>query len=133
MLLRVNSPGGSYAASNEIWYALNKLKKERQMPVVVSMGNYAASGGYFIALPGDKIIAEPSTITGSIGVLGGKMVLNGLWQKLDINWEALRFGNNAGILSMNTGFSESEKDIFNKSLDNVYEDFTLKVSQAQEN
>lgn len=72
LLLRVNSPGGSYAASNEIWYALNKLKKERQMPVVVSMGNYAASGGYFIALPGDKIIAEPSTITGSIGVLGGK-------------------------------------------------------------
>ncbi len=131
LLLRVNSPGGSYAASNEIWYALNKLKKERQMPVVVSMGNYAASGGYFIALPGDKIIAEPSTITGSIGVLGGKMVLNGLWQKLDINWEALRFGSNAGILSMNTGFSESEKDIFNKSLDNVYEDFTLKVSQAR--
>lgn len=131
LLLRVNSPGGSYAASNEIWYALNKLKKERQMPVVVSMGNYAASGGYFIALPGDKIIAEPSTITGSIVVLGGKMVLNGLWQKLDINWEALRFGSNAGILSMNTGFSESEKDIFNKSLDNVYEDFTLKVSQAR--
>ncbi len=131
LLLRVNSPGGSYAASNEIWYALNKLKKERQMPVVVSMGNYAASGGYFIALPGDKIIAEPSTITGSIGVLGGKMVLNGLWQKLDINWEALRFGSNAGILSMNTVFSESEKDIFNKSLDNVYEDFTLKVSQAR--
>lgn len=131
LLLRVNSPGGSYAASNEIWYALNKLKKERQMPVVVSMGNYAASGGYFIALPGDKIIAEPSTITGSIGVLGGKMVLNGLWQKLDINWEALRFGSNAGILSMNTGFSESEKDIFNKSLDNAYEDFTLKVSQAR--
>ena len=131
LLLRVNSPGGSYAASNEIWYALNKLKKERQMPVVVSMGNYAASGGYFIALPGDKIIAEPSTITGSIGVLAGKTVLNGLWQKLDINWEALRFGNNAGILSMNTGFSESEKDIFNKSLDNAYEDFTLKVSQAR--
>lgn len=131
LLLRVNSPGGSYAASNEIWYALNKLKKERQMPVVVSMGNYAASGGYFIALAGDKIIAEPSTITGSIGVLGGKMVLNGLWQKLDINWEALRFGSNAGILSMNTGFSESEKDIFNKSLDNAYEDFTLKVSQAR--
>lgn len=131
LLLRVNSPGGSYAASNEIWYALNKLKKERQMPVVVSMGNYAASGGYFIALAGDKIIAEPSTITGSIGVLGGKMVLNGLWQKLDINWEALRFGNNAGILSMNTVFSESEKDIFNKSLDDVYEDFTLKVSQAR--
>ena len=131
LLLRVNSPGGSYAASNEIWYALNKLKKERQIPVVVSMGNYAASGGYFIALPGDKIIAEPSTITGSIGVLGGKMVLNGLWQKLDINWEALRFGSNAGILSMNTGFSESEKDIFNKSLDNAYEDFTLKVSQAR--
>ena len=131
LLLRVNSPGGSYAASNEIWYALNKLKKERQMPVVVSMGNYAASGGYFIALPGDKIIAEPSTITGSIGVLGGKMVLNGLWQKLDINWEALRFGSNAGILSMNTGFSGSEKDIFNKSLDNAYEDFTLKVSQAR--
>lgn len=77
LLLRINSPGGSYTASAEIWNALSRLKEKRKLPIVVSMGDYAASGGYFIALPGDKILAEASTVTGSIGVLGGKMVLAG--------------------------------------------------------
>lgn len=131
LLLRVNSPGGSYTASNEIWYALNNLKTDRKMPIIVSMGDYAASGGYFIALAGDKIFAEPSTITGSIGVLGGKMVLAGLWEKLGVNWQAVNFGDNAGILSANSPFSEKEKAIFNKSLDRIYEDFTLKVSESR--
>lgn len=131
LILRVNSPGGSYTASNEIWYALEKLKNDKKISIVVSMGDYAASGGYFIALAGDKIFAEPSTITGSIGVLGGKMVLAGLWDKVGINWQTINFGDNAGILSANHSFSEREKTIFNKSLDNIYKDFTLKVSQAR--
>lgn len=131
VVLRINSPGGSYTASNEIWNALKRLKEKRKLPIVVSMSNYAASGGYFIALAGDKIIAEPSTITGSIGVLGGKMVLAGLWDKLNINWGEIKFGDNAGILSVNHKFSEAERAVFNKSLDNVYRDFTAKVAEAR--
>lgn len=131
VVLRINSPGGSYNASNTIWNAIRRLREERNIPVVVSMGNYAASGGYFMALAADKIVAEPGTITGSIGVLGGKMVLSGLWQKLDVNWQGLNWGENAAILSSNHSFSDKEKELFNKSLDRTYEDFTLKVSQAQ--
>lgn len=131
LVLRINSPGGSYGASNEIWYALKQLKLQKKIPIVVSMGDYAASGGYFVALSGDYIMVEPSTITGSIGVLGGKMVLEGLWKKLGVSWERISFGENAGILSSNQKFSKSEKNIFNKSLDRVYEDFTLKVSEAR--
>lgn len=128
LVVRVNSPGGSYTASSEIWNALMQFKNNKKIPVVISMGDYAASGGYFVALAGDKIVAAPSTITGSIGVLGGKMVLKELWTKLDINWDGIKFGQNAGILSVNSSFSEQEKMIFNKSLDRIYKDFTLKVS-----
>lgn len=131
LVLRINSPGGSYTASNEIWYAVNRLKSKQNIPVVISMGDYAASGGYFTALAGDYIIAEPSTITGSIGVLGGKIVLSGLWKKLDVNWGELKFGDNAGILSSNHPFSAEEKKIFNRSLDNIYADFTAKVAEAR--
>ena len=131
LVIRVNSPGGGYNAANEIWHGIEQLKQKKKIPVVVSMGDYAASGGYFVAIAGDKIVAEPSTITGSIGVLGGKVVLQGLWQKLGVNWEKIAFGKNAGILSANTPFSESEKDIFNKSLDDIYSDFTSKVAKAR--
>lgn len=131
LILRINSPGGGYAASNEIWYAIKQLKEKKKIPVVVSMGDYAASGGYFIALAGDTIVAEPSTITGSIGVLGGKIVLEKLWKKLGVDWSGVNFGKNSGILSANRNFSKSEKEIFNKSLDAVYKDFTLKVSESR--
>ncbi len=131
VVLRINSPGGSYAASDEIFYILNKFKKEKKIPIVVSMSNYAASGGYFIALAGDYIVAEPATLTGSIGVLGGKMVLKNLWEKLNINWEELNYGRNAGILSSNHKFGQEEKKLFNTSLDKIYEDFSAKVSMTR--
>lgn len=128
LVVRINSPGGSYTASNEIWYAIKKLKNVKKIPVIVSMSNYAASGGYFIALSGDYIFAENSTITGSIGVLGGKMIFSGMWRKLGINWESINIGKNSGALSLNRKFSQSERVAFNKSLDNVYNDFVEKVS-----
>lgn len=131
LVVRVNSPGGSYTASNEIWYAIKRIKDRKQIPVVVTQGNYAASGGYFVSIAGDYIFSEPSSITGSIGVLGGKMVLSGLWNKLGIRWGEVKFGENSGILSVNHKFSPKEKEIFNRSLDRVYQDFTLKVSEAR--
>lgn len=131
LVLRINSPGGSYTASNEIWYALKKMKEKKEIPLIISMSDYAASGGYFLSLAGDYVLAEPATVTGSIGVLGGKMVMKGLWEKFDINWGEIKFGENAGILSSNRKFSESEKAVFNRSLDNIYKDFTAKVSEAR--
>lgn len=127
VVVNINSPGGSYNASDEIYFALQQLKKETKVPLIVSQSAYAASGGYFISLAGDYILAEPMTITGSIGVLGGKMVLEKLWQKLGVNWEYIALGKNAGILSANKPFSQAEKKIFNNSLDEVYRDFTSKV------
>ena len=129
VVVNINSPGGSYNASDEIYFALQQLKKETKLPLIVSQSSYAASGGYFISLAGDYIFAEPMTITGSIGVLGGKIVLEKLWQKLGVNWEYLAFGKNAGILSANKPFSSAEKKIFNSSLDEVYADFTSKVQE----
>ncbi len=131
LVIRVNSPGGGYGAANDIWHGIEQLKAKKKIPVIISMGDYAASGGYFVAIAGDKIVAEPSTITGSIGVLGGKMVLQNLWKKLGVHWQRISFGQNAGILSPNTPFSKQERNIFNKSLDNVYSDFTLKVAKAR--
>jgi len=131
LVLRINSPGGSYTAANEIWYALNKLKADKQIPIVVSQGDYAASGGYFISLPADKIFTEELTLTGSIGVFGGKPVLKGLMQKVGISWGEVNFGKNASIMSLNHKFGPAERAIFNKSLDAVYSDFAQKVSEAR--
>jgi len=131
LVLRINSPGGSYTASDEIRAALINLKQEKNIPIVVSMSTYAASGGYFVALAGDYIFAEPSSITGSIGVLGGKMVFKNLFDKLSINWGDIKYGKNAGILSFNQKFTPSEREVFNRSLDLIYEDFTSKVSSSR--
>ena len=129
VVLRVNSPGGSAYGSEQIWNEVLKMKAEK--PVVVSMGDYAASGGYFISLSADYIVAEPATFTGSIGVVGGKIVLQKLWDKLDINWGEISFGDNAGILSYNHPFNKKEQEVFNASLDRIYKDFTTKVMSAR--
>ena len=129
IIVRIDSPGGSYNAADEIYFALKQLKKNKNIPIIVSQSGYAASGGYFISLAGDYIIAEPTTITGSIGVLGGKFTAQNLWKKLDISWDSVKIGNNAGILSINSPFSASEKENFNTSLDDVYKDFTAKVAE----
>lgn len=129
VVVKINSPGGSYNAADEIYFALKQLKQETNVPLIVSQSSYAASGGYYISLAGDYIYAEPMTVTGSIGVLGGKMVFAGLWKKLGINWSQIVLGDNAGILSINHNFSAKEKQIFNRSLDDVYQDFTAKVAE----
>lgn len=131
VLVRINSPGGSYNASNEIWHALVKLKETKKIPLYVSMGDYAASGGYFVALAGDKIFAADVTVTGSIGVFGGKFVLENLWKKLNVNWELFDVADNSGILSPNFKFSPIQKKAFEASLDSVYKDFTDKVAKAR--
>ena len=95
------------------------------------MGNVAGSGGYFVAMAADKIVAEPGTITGSIGVLGGKMVPSELWEKIGLSFEAVQFGKNAGFFSMNRDYTPEEWARLQAWLDRVYEDFTSKVAQGR--
>ena len=129
LIVRIDSPGGSYIAADEIYFALKQLKKNKNIPIIISQSGYAASGGYFISLAGDYIIAEPTTVTGSIGVLGGKFTAQKLWKKLEVDWDGVKIGKNAGILSLNNPFSADEKQNFNTSLDEVYADFTEKVKE----
>jgi protease-4 len=128
ILFRVDSPGGSYVASDAIWQEVNRARKAGK-PVVVSMGNVAGSGGYFVAMAADKIVAEPATITGSIGVLAGKLVLTELLEgKLGITHDSVQFGKNASFWSTSRDYTPEEWARFQAWLDRIYEDFTTKVA-----
>lgn len=130
VLIRVDSPGGSYVASDTIWREVVKAK-DKKKPVIVSMGNLAASGGYFISMPAERIFAQPATITGSIGVVMGKVVVGGALDKLDINFERITFGESAGIFSSTTDFSPAQLARLNQMLDATYADFTGKAAQGR--
>jgi protease IV len=130
ILLRIDSPGGSYVASDTIWRETVKARKAGK-PLIVSMGSMAASGGYFIALAADKIVAQPATITGSIGVFGGKMVTAGFWRKLGVTWDEVHTSQNADAWTMIKDFTPAQKARFEEWLDRVYDDFTSKVAQGR--
>jgi protease-4 len=105
--------------------------REAGKPVVVSMGNVAASGGYFVAMPADRIVAQPGTITGSIGVYSGKMLTAPLFEKLGLTFDDVQAGANATIWSGLHDYSPDERARFEASLDRVYDDFTSKVAAAR--
>jgi len=130
ILLRIDSPGGSYVASDAIWREVEKAKKAGK-PVIASMGNVAASGGYYVAMNADKIVAQPGTITGSIGVLAGKMLTEGFWKKLGITWDYAQVGENAMFWSSGRDFTPEQWAQFNGSLDRVYVDFTQKAADGR--
>lgn len=130
ILFRVNSPGGSYVASDVIWQEVGRARRAGK-PVVVSMGAVAGSGGYFVAMAADKIVAEPGTITGSIGVLGGKLVPAELWEKIGLSYDAVQLGKNAAFFSMNRDYSPEEWARLQAWLDRIYEDFTSKVAAGR--
>jgi protease-4 len=130
IVFRVNSPGGSYVASDTIWREVCRAR-EASKPVVVSMGDVAGSGGYFVAMAADVVVAEPATLTGSIGVFGGKLRTSGLFERLGVNIETLGHGQHALMFSSQTGFSEDEWAKLDEWLDFVYEDFTAKVARGR--
>lgn len=130
VFIRINSTGGSYSASDEIWYTLEQLKKSG-IKVVVSMGNYAASGGYYIAMAADKIVANPMTMTGSIGVYAGKVNFKDLWEKIYVNWDEMKFGENADFLSVVKPFSSKQRQKFASLVDEVYQDFVTKAGASR--
>lgn len=130
IVLRIDSPGGSPTASETIRRAL-VYAKEKGKKVVVSMGGTAASGGYWIATPADHIFAMPATITGSIGVAGGKFVLSDLWDKLGVNWDEVEWGKNAGLSSPNQKYSDAGRERMNKIMDMIYDGFIERVAEGR--
>lgn len=130
IVLRVESPGGSAVASETIWREVARAR-EMGKPVVASMAGIATSGGYFISAPADRIVAHPGTITGSIGVLTGKPVIGGLKERAGVAVEELSTAANAGLLSLNRRWSESERERIDAGLDAVYENFTRKVAEGR--
>jgi protease-4 len=123
IVLRVDSPGGSALASDLIWYELNKSKK----PVVASMSDMAGSGGYYICMGADKIFAEPGTLTGSIGVVGGKIALGGLYDKVGVTTDTITRGANAGLFSTTTPFTDSERKAMKDLMQETYAQFLNKA------
>ena len=130
ILFRIDSPGGSYTAADAIWRVVS-LARAAGKPVVVSMGDVAASGGYFVGMAADRVVAEPGTITGSIGVFAGKIVLADLWGKLGVNWGEMNRGDDAGMWSMNQPFTPQAWERVNAMLDHIYADFTTKAEQGR--
>jgi protease IV len=130
ILLRIDSPGGSAIASDQILHALKKARA-RGKPIVVSMGSVAASGGYFIAMAADRIVAEPGTLTGSIGVLWGKVALEKSAQLIGISARELGVGKNANFLSAVSPWDPGQLSVVNQQADAVYADFTQKVAEGR--
>jgi protease-4 len=130
ILFRINSPGGSAVASESIWRETVRARKAGK-PVIVSMGDVAGSGGYYIAASADKIVAEPATLTGSIGVVAGKVVIDGLLQKLGVTWDSAQVGGNADIGSAVEDFTPQGYARFEAFLDNVYAGFKQRVADGR--
>ena len=130
VVLRVDSPGGSAFASDEIWHAVENVKAAGK-PVVVSMGGYAASGGYYVAAGADSIWAEPSTITGSIGVYGGKYNAEGLFGKLGINTEITARGRNASMFSLSRPMDAVEIAALDRLIGETYSQFKDRVATGR--
>ncbi len=127
VVLRVDSPGGSYVASDAIRHEVLRLR-ESGRPVVATMGRAAASGGYFVAMPCDEIVAQPTTLTGSIGVLAGKMVVERLLERVGVVHESVDAGPRAGFLAPGRPFTDDEWQVLDAWLDEVYADFTTKAA-----
>ena len=130
IILRVDSPGGSPLASDLIWREVERAR-EGGVPVVVSMADYAASGGYWIAMGADRVVAEPATITGSIGIYGGKYVLGELYDKADYNVEPIERGRNAGWFSPRQRFTDEQRELLRRELRETYEIFLEKVAEGR--
>ncbi|HTV43881.1 MAG TPA: signal peptide peptidase SppA [Stellaceae bacterium] len=130
ILFRIDSPGGSVVGSETIWRDVVEAR-DHGKPVIVSMGNVAGSGGYYIAAPADKIVAEPATLTGSIGVLAGKLVVAGLLKKIGVSTDAVAFGANAAMASATSPFSPLARARLEAFLDASYQGFKNHVAAGR--
>jgi protease-4 len=129
IVLRVDSPGGSGTASDVIWREVVLARKAK--PVIVSMGDLAASGGYYIAMASDVIVAQPTTITGSIGVFGGKLTLRGLYDKVGLTKEVLTRGQNADLFTDYRPWTDEERAKFRSLMTAFYTEFVTRAAEGR--
>jgi protease IV len=130
IVLRVNSPGGEFRASDMMWREIQLAKKAK--PVIASMGDYAASGGYYLAMGCDTIVAQPHTITGSIGIFGMMFDMSGfLGNKLGITFDEVRTGEFGEMYTVSRPLTEAEKNFWQKNLDKHYDTFTGKAAEGR--
>jgi protease-4 len=132
IVVRIDSPGGSATASDAIWRELVITRDEKKdRPLVVSMSDLAASGGYWIAMAAPHIVAQPGTLTGSIGVITGKFVTGGVYEKLGANIESISFGRNAEIESPARPFNDAERQKIESLMQDTYDEFVEKAAAAR--
>ncbi|MFY0637013.1 signal peptide peptidase SppA [Maricaulis maris] len=132
IVIRVDSPGGSAIASDQVWHAVNRAR-EAGKPVIVSMASMAASGGYYLAAPADYVLAHETTLTGSIGVLGGKIVLDGTFDRVGLNAETVSVGGEyATAFSASEEWSESQRAAYRSQMADIYDDFTQRVADGRD-
>ena len=129
VILRIDSPGGDALASDDIWNNLIELRKKK--PMVISMSDVAASGGYYIAMTGDPVVAEPGTLTGSIGIIYGKVNLKGFYDKVGINKEIISRGKFSGMDSDYGPYTPEERERVRGLMNDFYEKFLERVSTAR--
>lgn len=130
VVLRIDSPGGDAQASDEIWHEIMRCRRVK--PVVASLSDLAASGGYYIAVGADSIVAEPSTITGSIGIFGGKFNVAGLLQKIGLNVETVSRGRHAEMMSPYRDFTPEESERYQQHLESFYRGFVSRVAMSRQ-
>ena len=130
IVLRINSPGGAFSASDQMWREVSLAAKQK--PVIASMSNYAASGGYYLAMACDTIVAQPTTITGSIGIFSVLFDLSGfLGDKIGITSEEVKTGEIGALTTVMRPLTETEKDIWQKRTEEIYETFTNKAAEGR--
>lgn len=129
VVLRVNSPGGSAFGSEQIWYAVSELKKEK--PVIVSMGDYAASGGYYISCNADTIVAEPTTLTGSIGIFGMFPNVKGLTEKIGLDFDVVKTNRYADFGMPSRPLNDGEKGLMQMYVNNGYDLFLTRCTEGR--
>jgi protease-4 len=129
VVLRVDSPGGEVVASDLLWRALRQLGREK--PVVASLGDTAASGGYYLASAAQHVLAEAGTVTGSIGVVGGKLDLSGLYERIGVGRDGVERGARAGLYSEARGFTPDERKAVRESMHAAYERFVARVAEGR--
>jgi protease-4 len=130
IILRINSPGGSSLAADKIWHAVSEAAEKK--PVIASISDVGASGGYYIALGADTIIAQDLSLIGSIGVYAGKFSLAKLYDKVELKNVVIRKGKNSGLFSLNSKFSESERIIVRRMIEDFYVKFVTKVAESRQ-
>ncbi len=132
IVVRIDSPGGSSVASDVIWRELTVTKEEKpSRPLVASMSDLAASGGYYVAMAAPSIVAQPGTLTGSIGIFGGKFITGGVFEKVGANIESVIIGRNAGIESPERQFTDSERQKLREQIRDFYNGFIQKVAASR--